>query len=102
MTESGGRRYYGHRTAEQPVRSRLRDDLCVCVCVVIFMSYLRPSRCVLRCAPRDQSRVSCHEIFVETHVLLFRQDGIVGLQTVLLKEGIISARTQCQPDQPVL
>jgi hypothetical protein len=44
-------------------------------------------------AGNELSIVVLHQVLVEAHVLLLGQDGIVGLQAVLLEELLISGRS---------
>lgn len=55
-------------------------------------AYLRASCSVLSGTTSDElGVVVLEQIFVETHVLLLGEDGVVGLQAVLLEELLISA-----------
>ena len=50
---------------------------------------------VLGCAAGDEfGVVVLDQIFVEAHVLFFREDGVVGLEPVFLEHGFIPRREE--------
>ena len=54
-------------------------------------AYLCASGSILSCAPSNQlCLVVLHQLIVESHVFIFRENGIVGFEAVLLEQRIIS------------
>ena len=54
-------------------------------CAVQCSAYLCASSRVLGRAASDQLCVARHEVFVDAHVFLFREDGVVGFEAVFLE-----------------
>lgn len=72
------------------------------VCSISFhcRAYLSASCCVLSSTTRDQLRIAVlDKLLVEGHVLLLGENGVVGLEAVLLEESLISVCIQCSGQQ---
>lgn len=55
------------------------------------MEYLSTTSSVLSSTTGNEFSVELHQLIVETHVLVLREDGIVVLEVILLEEGGVTA-----------